>query len=77
MGALLAVPLYFIGFSSTGPVAGSIAAGWMSSIASAGAGGVAAGSSFAICQSIAMGGSAAGGVLASLGAVGAAIVAAL
>ncbi len=78
MGALLAVPLYFLGFSSTGPVAGTYAAGWMSSIATAGSGGVVSGSAFATCQSIAMGGAAAGGsVWTGLGAVGTAIIAAL
>ena len=78
MGALLTVPLYFLGFSSSGPMAGSFAAGWMSSIATAGSGGVLSGSAYATCQSIAMGGAAAGGgLLAGLGAVGAAIIAAL
>ncbi len=78
MGALLAVPLYFLGFSSTGPMAGSYAAWWMSSIATAGSGGVVSGSAYAMCQSIAMGGAAAGGgVWTGLGAVGAAIIAVL
>ena len=75
--ALFAIPLYFLGFSSTGPVAGTIAASWMSTIAT-GSGGVVSGSAYAICQSIAMGGgAAAGGFWAGLGAVGAAVIAAL
>jgi hypothetical protein len=49
----MAIPavLGAVGFSTTGPVAGSLAAGWQSSI-----GLVQAGSIFAWCQSVAMGG---------------------
>ncbi|KAF1978490.1 hypothetical protein BU23DRAFT_366661, partial [Bimuria novae-zelandiae CBS 107.79] len=43
-----------IGFSAAGPVAGNAAAAWQTSI-----GPVAAGSSFAFLQSVAMGGAAA------------------
>jgi hypothetical protein len=65
--AVLVVPfLGVIGFSSIGPVAGSVAAGWQASI-----GAVEAGSLFALCQSAAMGGAAAG--LATTGVGGAAV----
>lgn len=53
-----------LGFSASGPVAGSLAAGWM-----AATGGVAAGSFYAFFQSLAMGGVAAP-VLASIGGIG-------
>lgn len=60
-----------IGFSAVGPAAGSVAAGMQSSI-----GLVPAGSLFAWCQSVAMGGAALGGVNAGIfggaGVVGAA-----
>lgn len=49
------VALKGIGFGSVGPAAGSYAAAWMSSIATAsGTGGVAAGSLYAFLQSTAM-----------------------
>lgn len=59
-----------IGFSATGPVLGSVAAGWQASIGS-----VAAGSLFSFLQSAAMGGAAMGlftgvGVLGAVVAVG-------
>jgi len=54
--------LGIIGFSAMGPVAGSAAAAWQSSI-----GLVQAGSFFAWCQSLAMGGSAAGAILGAQG----------
>ncbi|KAF2862098.1 hypothetical protein K470DRAFT_244239 [Piedraia hortae CBS 480.64] len=60
-----------VGFGALGPVAGSIAAGWQSSI-----GAVQAGSFFAACQSLAMGGTVAETVSAAgmvgLGVAGAA-----
>ncbi len=49
-----------MGFAAAGPVAGSAAAAWQSSI-----GLVQAGSVFAWCQSAAMGGAAVGGILAT------------
>ena len=49
-----------IGFSALGPVGGSIAAGWQASI-----GAVEAGSLFAFCQSAAMGGAAASGLMSA------------
>jgi hypothetical protein len=54
----VSLALGWAGFSSLGPVAGSSAAAWMSSIAAANGGGVAAGSLYACCQSVAMGGTA-------------------
>ncbi|KAF2193606.1 hypothetical protein K469DRAFT_532952, partial [Zopfia rhizophila CBS 207.26] len=51
------------GFSVVGPTAGSAAAAWQSSI-----GLVQAGSFFAWCQSAAMGGAAAGTIMAAQGA---------
>ncbi|KAB8300435.1 hypothetical protein EYC80_000608 [Monilinia laxa] len=55
-----------VGFSAAGPVAGSAAAAWQSSI-----GLVEAGSIFAWCQSLAMGGAAVGGIIgAGVGGVG-------
>ncbi|GFR45512.1 hypothetical protein Agub_g6903 [Astrephomene gubernaculifera] len=60
-----------IGFSAIGPVAGSLAAKWMSGIAIAKGGGVAAGSIYALLQSFAMGGGRrCGAVTACTGAVG-------
>lgn len=49
-----------VGFGALGPVAGSVAVGWQSSI-----GIVPAGSFFAWCQSAAMGGAAASGIFAA------------
>jgi hypothetical protein len=54
--------LGIVGFSALGPTAGSAAAAWQSSV-----GIVQAGSVFAWCQSVAMGGSAAGTILATQG----------
>ncbi len=56
----LATPLALgaVGFGAAGPIAGTVAAGWQASIGAA----VTAGSPFAICQSIAMGGAVAGTV---------------
>ncbi len=51
-GAVL-VGLYFLGFSSAGPVAGTYAASWMSALGHAG--GVASSSLFSFLQSLAMG----------------------
>jgi hypothetical protein len=66
--ALITVPILgAIGFSAIGPVVGSVAAGWQASI-----GIVEAGSLFALCQSVAMGGAAAAG-LATTGVSGAAV----
>ena len=66
--ALFAVPILgAIGFRSTGPVAGSAAAGWQASI-----GMVKAGSLFALCQSVATGGAAAG-LVTGIGVGGAAL----
>ncbi|KAH0541841.1 hypothetical protein FGG08_003724 [Glutinoglossum americanum] len=68
--APIAVPAFLglAGFSSAGPVAGSMAALWQSSL-----GVVEAGSVFAWCQSAAMGGAAVNGITAT-GATGAAVV---
>jgi hypothetical protein len=67
--AILAVPILgAVGFSSIGPAAGSVAAGWQASI-----GAVEAGSLFALCQSAAMGGAAATAGLATAGVSGAAV----
>ena len=65
--AALGAPLLLgaAGFGAAGPIAGSLAAGWQSSL-----GAVQAGSFFAWCQSAAMGGSAVGGIWAA-GAAGA------
>jgi hypothetical protein len=57
-----------VGFSALGPVASSGAAAWQASI-----GAVEAGSLFAWCQSVAMGGAAINGVFAA-GAAGAGLV---
>ncbi|PQE33408.1 hypothetical protein CJF32_00011112 [Rutstroemia sp. NJR-2017a WRK4] len=62
-GVISAVPLVTVpilgavGFSAVGPIAGSIAAAWQSGI-----GLVKAGSVFAWCQSVAMGGAGSGGI---------------
>ena len=62
-----------MGFGAAGPLAGSAAAAWQSSL-----GLVEAGSFFAWCQSAAMGGAAVGGILATgLAGVGAAVGAAV
>lgn len=68
-GAQAGIPLAlgWAGFSSLGPVAGSSAAAWMSSIAVANGGGVAAGSLYAWCQSAAMGGAAVVGAPVAIG----------
>ena len=59
--ALFAIPILgAVGFAATGPVAGSVAAGWQASI-----GLVQGGSLFAWCQSAAMGGAAVGGIQAA------------
>jgi len=63
--SVIALPI--LGFGAAGPVAGSIAAGWQSSL-----GVVQAGSLFAWCQGAAMGGAAAGG-LAGIGVAGAGV----
>ncbi|KAM3067051.1 hypothetical protein ACMFMG_011830 [Clarireedia jacksonii] len=65
--SLATVPLLgAVGFSAVGPVAGSAAAAWQSSI-----GVVEAGSIFAWCQSAAMGGAALGGIFgAGVGGAG-------
>ena len=69
MASFAAVPvLGILGFSAAGPVAGSIAAGYQSSIGLVQAGGV-----FAWCQSAAMGGAAVGGIVAG-GAAGAGVM---
>ncbi len=71
VGAALAVPvLGAVGFGALGPVAGSLATAWQSSVGS-----VAAGSLFAWCQSAAMGGAAASAIAAT-GAAGGAVAAA-
>ncbi len=57
--------LYMIGFSSAGPVAGTVASGWMSSTAIAAGGAVAKGTTVALLQSAAMGG--ATGIAATIG----------
>lgn len=65
--ALITVPILgAIGFSAIGPVAGSVAAGWQASI-----GLVEAGSLFALCQSAAMGGAVATGLVATGATTGA------
>lgn len=70
--ALITIPvLGAIGFSGIGPVAGTVAAGWQASI-----GAVEAGSLFALCQSAAMGGAAATGLIATGAGAGAAAAAA-
>jgi len=59
LGSVFALPILgAIGFTAAGPLAGSAAAGWQSSI-----GIVQGGSFFAWCQSAAMGGAAMGGIL--------------
>ncbi|GAQ83680.1 hypothetical protein KFL_001570190 [Klebsormidium nitens] len=61
------------GFSAAGPVAGSYAASWMSAIATANGGGVVAGSTYAVCQSVSMGTGAVVGAPLAIG-VAAAVV---
>ena len=75
LGALAWVggwPLYMIGFSSTGPVAGTVASGMMSSTAIAAGGAVAKGTTVALLQSAAMGG--ATGIAATIGGAATAVV---
>ena len=61
IASLVALPfLGALGFGAAGPMAGSVAAGWQSSL-----GLVQAGSLFAWCQSAAMGGAALTGILAT------------
>lgn len=61
LASIVALPILgAVGFGAAGPVAGSAAAAWQSSI-----GLVEAGSFFAWCQSAAMGGAAVGGILAT------------
>jgi hypothetical protein len=62
LASLVNPALGIAGFSALGPTAGSAAAAWQSSI-----GIVQAGSAFAWCQSAAMGGSAAGTIVATQG----------
>ena len=65
IASLVALPILgAVGFAAAGPVAGSAAVAWQSSI-----GLVQAGSVFAWCQSAAMGGAAVNGIVA-LGAAG-------
>ncbi len=72
-GATLANPVLGVaGFSAAGPVAGTLAAGWQSTLG----GTVAAGSAFAWCQSAAMGGAAAAKALTAIGIAGGGISAA-
>ena len=72
VGTVCGAPLVIgaIGFSAAGPVAGSVAAGWMSSIAVANGVGVTTGSTYAAVQSLAMTGS----LLSAKAGVGAAVV---
>ena len=70
LGYIGSWPLYMMGFSSTGPVVGSLAAGWMSSTAATTGGMIVKGSTYAIVQSAAMGG--ATGTAAAIGGVTAA-----
>ncbi|KAF5874787.1 uncharacterized protein Bfra_003236 [Botrytis fragariae] len=67
IASVVAVPvLGAVGFSAAGPIAGSTAAAWQSSM-----GLVEAGSIFAWCQSAAMGGAAVGGIIgAGVGGAG-------
>ncbi|TGO48193.1 hypothetical protein BOTNAR_0488g00020 [Botryotinia narcissicola] len=67
IASVAAVPvLGAVGFSAAGPIAGSAAAAWQSSI-----GLVEAGSIFAWCQGVAMGGAAVGGIIgAGVGGAG-------
>ena len=58
-------PLYALGFSSIGPVYGTVAAGWMSKTAIAAGGAVAKGTTVATLQAAAMGG--ATGIAATIG----------
>lgn len=68
-GAAVKTVLYVLGFTVSGPAAGTAAASMMSSIAAANGGVVAAGSTYALAQSVAMGGAAlTPGVSASIGA---------
>lgn len=70
IASIAIVPILGVaGFSAIGPVAGSVAAALQSSI-----GLVEAGSFFALCQSIAMGGAAIGGIVGA-GLGGAEIIA--
>ncbi|PVH91822.1 hypothetical protein DM02DRAFT_468089, partial [Periconia macrospinosa] len=62
LASLVNPALGIAGFSALGPTAGTAAAAWQSSI-----GVVQAGSVFAWCQSAAMGGSAAGTIVAMQG----------
>jgi hypothetical protein len=71
MAGLVTGALGLLGFSSTGPVAGSFAAGWMSSIAVTNGVGVVAGSAFSTCQAAAMGSVAAQVTVATAAAAGA------
>jgi hypothetical protein len=67
--ASLKTVLYVLGFTSVGPAAGTAAASMMSSVAAANGGAVAAGSTYALAQSVAMGGATlATGVSAGIGA---------
>ena len=72
MTASFAAPaaLGAIGFGAAGPIAGSVATSWQSSM-----GLVQAGSLFSWCQSAAMGGAAVNGIIAS-GAAGGSVLAA-
>ncbi|KAI9778678.1 MAG: hypothetical protein M1816_003927 [Peltula sp. TS41687] len=68
--SMVALPvLGAVGFSAVGPVAGSVAAGWQASL-----GVVEAGSLFAWCQSVAMGGVAVNAIVAA-GAAGGGVAA--
>eukprot|EP00291_Cryptomonas_curvata_P002941 CAMPEP_0172194726 /NCGR_PEP_ID=MMETSP1050-20130122/25765_1 /TAXON_ID=233186 /ORGANISM="Cryptomonas curvata, Strain CCAP979/52" /LENGTH=95 /DNA_ID=CAMNT_0012870615 /DNA_START=9 /DNA_END=293 /DNA_ORIENTATION=+ len=58
-------PLYMLGFSSTGPVAGTVASAWMSKAAVGSM--IVKGSTYAVVQSVAMGG--ATGTAAAIGGV--------
>ncbi|PGG99723.1 hypothetical protein GX51_06176 [Blastomyces parvus] len=68
--SIIATPfLWVIGFSPIGPVAGTLATAWQSSI-----GAVPAGSIFSMCQSVAMGGGVAKAIT-GIGAAGAGVAA--
>lgn len=62
LASLVSPALGIVGFSTLGPAAGTAAAAWQSSV-----GIVQAGSIFAWCQSVAMGGSATGAIVAAQG----------